>query len=128
MRLIDTSAWIEWLRSSPVGVAVEPLLPERDAWLVPTIVQLELAKWGFREMDEDRTEKIIAFSQKCVVVPLDTNLALSAVTMSRTLNLPMADAIVYATALAYGAEVITCDAHFDGLEGVTYLAKTAGRD
>lgn len=128
MRLIDTSAWIEWLLSSPVGVAVEPLLPERDAWLVPTIVQLELAKWGFREMDEDRTEKIIAFSQKCVIVPLDTNLALSAATMGRTLNLPMADAIVYATAMAYGAEVITCGAHFDGLEGVTYLAKTAGRD
>jgi predicted nucleic acid-binding protein len=44
MRLVDTSAWIEWLTASPTGKALEGLIPEREAWLMPTIVQLELAK------------------------------------------------------------------------------------
>lgn len=29
-----------------------PELPEREEWLVPTIVQLELAKWLTREVGE----------------------------------------------------------------------------
>ncbi|MGI8839575.1 MAG: PIN domain-containing protein [Caulobacteraceae bacterium] len=44
MRLVDTSAWIEWLIDSPTGKVVAGSIPEREAWLVPTIVQLELAK------------------------------------------------------------------------------------
>jgi len=34
-------------------------------------------------------------------------------------KLPMADAIIYATARAHQAELITSDAHFSGLTGVT---------
>ncbi len=34
-----------------------------------------------------------------------------------------ADAIVYATALAHGAELLTCDAHFEGLANVIYIRK-----
>ena len=44
MRLVDTSAWIEWLISSPTGKAVKSELPVRRGWLIPKIVQLELAK------------------------------------------------------------------------------------
>ena len=50
MRLVDTSAWIEWLIGSPVGTALTGQLPDRGQWLVPTIVQLELAKWLRREV------------------------------------------------------------------------------
>ncbi len=57
MRLVDTSAWIEWLTGSAVGKAVAPELPKADAWLVPTIVQYELAKWLAREADEDAARK-----------------------------------------------------------------------
>ena len=45
MRLVDTSAWIEFLTGSPVGVMLASELPDRTQWLVPTMVQLELAKW-----------------------------------------------------------------------------------
>ena len=34
-----------------------------------------------------------------------------------------ADAIVYATAQEQGADLLTCDAHFDGLPGVMFVAK-----
>jgi predicted nucleic acid-binding protein len=39
-------------------------------------------------------------------------------------KLATADAIVYATALEYGADLLTCDAHFAGLTGVVFIAKT----
>ncbi len=45
MRLVDTSAWIEWLTGSPLGTALAAEFPDRTQWLVPTLVQLELAKW-----------------------------------------------------------------------------------
>jgi uncharacterized protein with PIN domain len=63
MRLIDTSAWIEWLIASPAGKSVEAALPKRTDWLVPTIVQLELAKWLAREVGEDKTDQVVAFTQ-----------------------------------------------------------------
>ena len=53
MRLVDTSAWIEWLIGSPTGERVAAHLPEQSEWLVPTMVQLELSKWLTREVGED---------------------------------------------------------------------------
>jgi len=123
MRLVDTSAWIEWLIDSDTGKAVAGALPERDQWLVPTIVQLELAKWLTREAGEDKADQAIAFTETCAVVPLDTRLALAAAEVSGRENLATADAIIYATAQAHGADVLTCDAHFEGLPGVTLILK-----
>ena len=123
MRLVDTSAWIEWLIASPTGMAVKSEIPVREDWLVPTIVQLELAKWGIREVGEEKADQIVAFAQMCRVVPLDTKLAFAAAEICGRHKLATADAIVYATALEHGADLLTCDAHFDGLPGVTFIAK-----
>ncbi len=45
MRVVDSSAWIEYLIGSPLGVALASELPDRAHWVVPTIVQWELTKW-----------------------------------------------------------------------------------
>lgn len=126
MRLIDTSAWIEWLIESPTGKAVAASIPAREDWLVPTIVQLELTKWLAREVGEDKADRVIAFTQMCHVAPLDTPTALAAADLCGKHKLATADAIVYATALTHGADLVTCDAHFDGLQGVTFIAKIGG--
>jgi predicted nucleic acid-binding protein len=123
MVLVDTSAWIEWLIGSPTGDLVFEHLPDQQAWLVPTIVQLELAKWLTRELDEDKADRIVAFTQVCQVVPLDTDIALSAAELCRTQRLATADAIILATARAQNASLVTCDAHFETVPGVIYLAK-----
>lgn len=125
MRLIDTSAWIEWLIDSPAGKAVAKHLPEQSDWLVPTMVQLELAKWLTREAGEEKADQVIAFTQRCHIVPLDTEIALAAAEACRAHRLATADAIVFATARAHGADVVTCDAHFESLPGVTLIGKTA---
>lgn len=123
MILVDTSAWIEWLIGSPTGEKVAGRLPEQADWLVPTMVQLELAKWLTREVGEEKADQVIAFTQVCQVVPLDTEIALTAAEACREHKLATADAIVFATARARGATLLTCDTHFDGLPGVTLIEK-----
>jgi len=126
MVLVDTSAWIEWLIGSPTGEALSERLPQQSDWLVPTMVQLELAKWLTREVGEDKADQVIAFTQVCQVVPLDTEIALVAADACRTHKLATADAIIFATARARGATLLTCDAHFEGLPGVDSVPKTNG--
>jgi predicted nucleic acid-binding protein len=123
MRLVDTSAWIEWLLDSPTGQIVDPQIPARDDWIVPTIVQLELAKWLGRQLDDDRADQVLAFTRLCRVIPLDTDIALRAAGFCASHKLATADAIVYATALEAEADLVTCDAHFAGLPGVTFIEK-----
>jgi predicted nucleic acid-binding protein len=123
MRVVDTSAWIEWLLDSAAGQRVATLLPAQDEWLVPTMVQLELNRWLVREIGEDKADQVLAFSMTCMVRPLDTAIALAAAELCRTHKLATADAIVYATARSAGAELLTCDAHFDGLPGVQLIRK-----
>jgi predicted nucleic acid-binding protein len=87
------------------------------------MVHFELAKWVTREMGEAKAEAVIAFTQLCVVVPLDTPTAVTAAEFSAQHHLSVADAILYATAQRHDAELLTCDRHFEGLPGVQYFAK-----
>lgn len=110
---------------TPTADAVAAALPQRAKWIVPTIVQLELAKWVRREADAERADDAIAFSQKCVVVDLNTDIALTAAALCREYKLATADAIVYATARSYDADLLTCDAHFKDLPNVILIEKRA---
>jgi predicted nucleic acid-binding protein len=125
MRLVDTSAWIEWFIDGPLARDLAGKIPTQQECLVPTIVQHELRKWFLRERGEDTADQVIAFTELCVVVPLDTRLALEAADVAREHGLATADAIIYASALAAGAELVTCDAHFTGLPDVILFPKVA---
>jgi predicted nucleic acid-binding protein len=124
MRVIDTSVWIEWLVDSPLGKKLAREIPDRAECIVPTIVQLELAKWLTREIGEDQADQMIAFTQKCLVVPLDTRIALLAADLHRQYGLATADAVVYATAREHDAELLTCDSHFSSLPGALVIRKS----
>ncbi|MFT3791304.1 MAG: type II toxin-antitoxin system VapC family toxin [Rudaea sp.] len=123
MRVVDTSAWIERLNGSTAGYAVEREFPRQDECVVPTIVQLELSKWLSRGADERQAVEIIGMTRKCLVVPLNTTIALRAAELWREHKLATADAIVYATALEHDADLLTCDAHFENLPGVVFIRK-----
>lgn len=127
LRVVDTSAWIEWLIASAVGKKLANELPEKALCIVPTIVQLELSKWLWRELGEAQADQVIAYTMKCRVEPLDTATALLAADLHRQHKLATADAIVYATAVRHGAELLTCDAHFKDLPGVVLFPKAPDR-
>lgn len=127
LRVVDTSAWIEWLVGSAVGKKLAKEFPEMSLCIVPTIVQLELSKWLWRELGEAQADQVIAYTMKCRVEPLDTATALLAADLHRQHKLATADAIVYATAVQHGAELLTCDAHFKSLPEVVLFPKAAAR-
>lgn len=124
MRVVDSSAWVEWIVDSPLGRRLSDQMPEPRDCIVPTIVQLELSKWLLREQDEEAVNSFIAYTTLCHVAPLDTAIARRAAELSAQYKLATADAIIYATALHHDADVLTCDAHFKELEGVIYHPKT----
>ncbi|QCI64184.1 type II toxin-antitoxin system VapC family toxin [Phreatobacter stygius] len=123
MRVVDTSAWIEWLRASPTAAALTEHWPNAADTVVPTLVQLELAKWLTREVSEEAADQAIAYTMGCLVAPLETRIALRAAEICRTHKLATADAIIYATALDLGADCLTCDSHFEGLPDVVLVPK-----
>ena len=55
------------------------------------------------------------------VVPVDQEIAFSAAVIRIQHGLPMADALIYAIAEKNGAELVTSDAHFQGLPRVNML-------
>jgi predicted nucleic acid-binding protein len=69
---------------------------------------------------------VIAFTETCVVSNLDTATALSATDLCARHQWATADAIVYATALAHEADLLTCDRHFEHLPGVRFIPKSRG--
>ena len=123
MLAVDTSAWIEWLIDGPLTAELAQKMPGKSGLLVPTIVQHELTKWLLRERGEEAADEFIAYTQKCVVAVLDTATAIDAASLARQHKLATADAVIYATALRHGAGLLTCDAHFDRLPGVTFIPK-----
>jgi len=127
LRVVDTSAWMEWLVGSALGKKLAKEIPDKSLCIVPSIVQLELSKWLWRERGEAHADQVIAYTMKCRVQPLDTATALLAADLHRQHQLATADAIVYATAVKYGAELLTCDAHFKSLPGVVLFPKAPER-
>ena len=123
MRVVDTSAWIEWVQATALGETLAPELPRNDEWIVPAIVQHELARWLAREMSAEESARLLAFMTELVVIPLTTDIATKAALFAARHKLAMADAIIYATAMDSGADLLTCDAHFANLPHVVYLAK-----
>jgi predicted nucleic acid-binding protein len=123
MRVIDSSAWIEWLIESDTDLSLASQIPDAGHCIVPTIVQLELWKWLFREAGEEAADRFQAFTMTCHVIPLDTEIVLLAAGYAREFKLATADSIVYATAQHREADLLTCDAHFEGLPDVVFVEK-----
>jgi len=70
---------------------------------------------------QDWVIETVAFSFQEREIFLDVSLAASAAKKYLVANLPMADAIVYATARSHQAGLVTSDAHFSGLPGVRLI-------
>lgn len=62
------------------GKRLAKQFPDKPQCIVPTIVELELSKWLVREPGEEQADQVIAYTQQCVVVPLNTAIALFAST------------------------------------------------
>ena len=123
MYLVDTCGWIEWMLDSPLAKNYSRYLNTPGKLIIPTLVQHELYKWLYREIDQATALAGIAATQTANVVALDTSLALLAADVAREFKLATADAIIYATARQYNATLVTSDAHFAALPQVKFFQK-----
>ena len=123
MLVVDTSAWIEMLRGSMAGQICKTQMNSASEILVPTIVQLELAKFALREEGQAKADELVAYTGLLTVLVLDTAIASHAAILSRAHKLHTTDAIIYASAQINDAALLTCDSHFEGLAGVEYVKK-----
>ena len=121
--VVDSTGWVEFLGNGPKSDAFAKYLENPQSVLLPTIVVYEVYKKILREQGQTLAERFLAhaFAFHEREVPLDIPLAALAAKTSLEANLSIADAIIYATAQAHRAELITSDANFSGLPGVTII-------
>ena len=121
--IVDSSGWIEYLGDGLKAEAFARFFEKEEALLLPTIIVYEVFEKLLKERGTSLAEQFFAQARQLAdsTIVLDTDLAVQAATLSSETGLPMADAIIYATAHAAQAELITSDAHFSGLPGVTMI-------
>lgn len=121
--IVDSSGWVEYLGEGPKAAAYARFFEKDHVIFLPTIIVYEVFKKLLRERGVSFAELFYAQARQLAesTIVLDTDLAVQSARLSSETGLPMADAIIYATARALQAELITSDAHFSGLLSVTLI-------
>ena len=123
LKLVDSSGWIELASDGPLAGRFSDYLEEADQVITPSVVVYEVYKRLKRDASETIADAVLAHMGKTRVVAFDDQLAIQAAEVSLQHNLAMADAIIYATAQAHKATLITGDSDFRSLPHVVYLGK-----
>lgn len=121
MITVDSSGWLEFFASGPLKDKFRKYLVNPSDILTPTIIVYEVYKKIKREVGEEEALFAAGQLQKTNIVPLSESISYTAAEMSLEHGLPMADAIIYATAYEHECKVVTSDKHFKGLDGVIFI-------
>jgi predicted nucleic acid-binding protein len=117
---VDSSGWLEYLTASPRADLFAPAIEDTPNLVTPVISIYEVFKKVLRERGENDALRVASVMQLGRVINLDSALAMEAARH----QLPLADSIIYATALVHGAVLWTQDEHFQGLPQVRFFAKS----
>jgi predicted nucleic acid-binding protein len=120
--VLDSSCWLEHFADTDRAGLFAPALATPGNLVVPIITVYEVVKKLAREMGDEVASQALTLMQQGHLVTVDLALSLAATRYV----LPLADSLIYATAIAHRAELWTQDAHFEGLPGVRYFSKTTG--
>ena len=124
MRVVDSSLWVEYFADTALadyaGACIKPI----ETCVVPSMVYYELAKWCGRNFVSDWAKETLSLLNNCHIVDMNVAIADEAARLSLEHKLHATDAIIYATARLMDTDLYTCDAHFEGLPGVTYSPKS----
>ena len=123
MNVVDTSGWLEYFAEGPNARHFASAVRVPDNLVVPTVTLYEVFKVVLRETDTNAALQAVAALQKGTVIALTPTLAIESAKLSLLHALPMADAIILATAHAHGATLWTQDVHFKDIRGVKYFPK-----
>lgn len=121
MVVVDSSGWTEFFIDGSKASAFARFLKEPERVVTPVIVVYEVYKKIKRERGEPLARLCVAQIEKAEIVPLSRDLALMAADLSLEHSLPMADALVLATARMHGVPLVTSDKDFQEIPGVQVL-------
>ena len=119
--VIDSSGWLEYITGDHKADLFAPYFESDLRILVPVIVLYEVRKILLRNFPETMADIFQSTALRHEVINIDEYIAMSAATLSIKYKLAMADALICATAQRHAARLITSDAHFDNIPGVTLL-------
>jgi predicted nucleic acid-binding protein len=123
VNVLDSSFWLEYIADSPLAQVIEPLIKKNNELIVPSITIYEVTKKLLVEKNEDYALTIARQIMQGVVINLDGDLGISSAILGKDYHLPLADSIIYATALKYQCTLWTTDRHFENLPHVRYFPK-----
>ena len=120
MNIVDSSGWLEYLaEGANTGFFAKPIEDTKEL-LIPSISIYEVFKRVLQQKSENEALQVIAQMQQGQVVNVDPSIAISAARVSIQYQMPMADAIMLATARNHKAALWTQDSHFEGIQNVNY--------
>jgi toxin FitB len=119
IKLLDSSVWIDFLSSGKHKDIVEG----SHTLLISALSLFEIRKKLFgKGYNINDVEKSMDYVRgKSLVISVDEQIAEKAVEVSVKNKIPMADSIIYVTALEHDAIVYTLDNHFRKLEKAKVL-------
>jgi predicted nucleic acid-binding protein len=116
--VVDSSGWLEYFTDSDRASLFASAIEDAENLLVPVISMYEVFRKVLRERGEDDALQAASLMQAGQVIDLDSALAMEAARHP----LPMADSIIYATAMRYDATLWTQDEHFKDLPNVRFFS------
>jgi len=125
MRVLDSSVWIEHLSGGALAERCASYLTAEREVVTPIQVLYEVYRWTLRHVGERAAMEVVGHMECTRFVPADVTTAVVAVQLSADHGLAAADAMIYATARVKRCELVTADADFRGLPGVTLLERAA---
>ena len=120
--LVDSSGWIEYLGDGARADKFAPYFEHEERIVTPAIVLYEVYKKLLSTEVPTAADRFLSAAFRTRIVPLDDRLAILAARISADRRLAMVDAMIYATALSSGAQVVTMDGHFKGLAEAIVIA------
>jgi predicted nucleic acid-binding protein len=124
-KVLDSSVWIEHLAGGALSVVCSPFLEAEADIVTPVQVLYEVYRWTLRHVGEQAAMEVVGHMEWTLLAPADVTTSIVAVDMSLEHGLAAADAMIYATAKLHRCELVTADADFRGLPGVTLLEAEA---
>ena len=123
MNVVDSSGWLEYLADETNADFFAPAIERPSDLIVPSITIYEVFKRVRQQRGEHLALQSVALMLRGRVIDLDTTLALAAAGLSAQHALPLADSVILATARNFDARLWTQDEHFQGLDGIRFIAK-----
>lgn len=123
MNLVDSSGWLEYFADTVNAPNYAPAIENTSDLIISTINIYEVFKKVLQQKDENTALQAIALMQQALVIDLDSRIALVAAEFSFKHKIPMADSIIYSTAMLFDAVVWTQDKDFIDFPNVKYFDK-----